>query len=69
VAIQVANSGDSLKSFRRQFFRSLIFRFFNREDTWDYLRKALGSEPSLDNFDPALYGQLITNYKKAKKKA
>lgn len=68
-AIRVANSDDSLKSFRHQFFRSLIFRFFNREDTWAYLRKALGSEPSLDNFDPTLYGQLITNYRKAGKSA
>jgi hypothetical protein len=62
-AIRVANSSKSLKSFRDQFVRSLIFRFFNREDTWRYLCKALGQEPSADNFDRERYTQLLSDYK------
>ncbi len=40
------------------FFRILLFKIFNRTDTWEYLRDQVG-EPELSGFDPARYARAL----------
>lgn len=49
----VIYSGD--QSPREVFFRTILFRFFNRISTWEYLSAALGNEISFSNYDFCLY--------------
>jgi len=39
-------------------FRTLLFRVFNRIDTWDSLVAAVG-EPTIESFDPVRYGRVL----------
>jgi hypothetical protein len=64
-AIRIANSGDSLDSFRHQFCRSLTFRFFNSWQTWEHLCNELGEEPNANSFDRSLYTRTIDEYREA----
>lgn len=40
------------------FFRTILFKFFNRTDTWDRLLAALG-EPRVSSFSPERYGHVL----------
>lgn len=46
------------------FFRVLLFKLFNKIETWDLLTEALGEEPSLGNYDFARYDRILTEAKK-----
>ena len=41
-------------------FRILIFKVFNRIETWEFLEQALEEPISLHNFKPALYSELLS---------
>jgi hypothetical protein len=45
---------------REVIFRTLLFKLFNRIETWEALRSAIG-DISTAGFDPQLYGQVLTN--------
>ncbi len=40
-------------------FRTLLFKVFNREATWDALEDALGEQPSLENYDFRRYARVL----------
>jgi hypothetical protein len=40
------------------FFRALLFKFFNRIETWEALQHSVGP-PELRSFDPVLYGRVL----------
>jgi hypothetical protein len=44
-------------------FRILLFKFFNKEETWDLLTNALGDEPSLANYQFSRYDKIFTEAK------
>jgi hypothetical protein len=58
--IRIANSGRSLGSFEEQFFRTVLFKTFNLDSTWQLLTAALGEEPRLDNFDLNRYCSILS---------
>jgi hypothetical protein len=39
-------------------FRVLLFKMFNRVDTWESFREVVG-EPCVDTFDPAVYSRIL----------
>lgn len=41
------------------FFRCLLFKIFNKIETWELLRSRFG-EPSLDNFEESSYARVLT---------
>jgi hypothetical protein len=61
--IEVANASAS-NDLRNAFFRILLFKFFNKIETWDLLTEALGEEPSLKNYDFSRYDSILTKAKK-----
>lgn len=61
-AIEVANSPAS-NDLRNAFFRILLFKFFNKIETWDLLTAALGEEPGLKNYDFSRYDSILTKAK------
>lgn len=42
------------------FFRTLLFKFFNKIGTWEYLLSRLGF-PRAGDFDPNIYDQILTD--------
>ena len=40
--------------------RILVFKIFNRPDTWEYLMSELGQPLTVDNFDPPTLAKLLT---------
>jgi len=55
----VIYSGD--QSPQEVFFRTILFRFFNRISTWEYLTVALNDEISYANYDFRLYDEILTS--------
>ena len=45
-------------------FRVLLFKIFNRIDTWDHLVRHAG-EPQLTSFDPIHYGRILNRRRRA----
>jgi 5-hmdU DNA kinase-like protein len=43
---------------REVFFRTLLFKLFNKIDTWELLVRTVGW-PTTDAFDPSLYGSVL----------
>jgi DNA polymerase I len=58
--IRIANSGTSLESFEEQFFRTILFKTFNLDSTWQLLTRGLGEEPNLANFDLNRYSAILS---------
>ncbi|MBX3629016.1 MAG: hypothetical protein KF908_03710 [Nitrosomonas sp.] len=56
----VIYSGD--QSPKEVFFRTLLFRFFNRISTWEKLCKALKGQISYAGYDFRLYDALLTSF-------
>ncbi len=44
---------------REVFFRTLLFKFFNRIDTWELLLERLGERPTWEDFDVDRYAQIF----------
>lgn len=44
-------------------FRSILFRIFNQPATWEALRAGLEAEPTLSNFDPDVYADMLTAHR------
>jgi alpha-glutamyl/putrescinyl thymine pyrophosphorylase clade 1 len=59
--ISIANAPG--RDLRNDFFRTLLFKFFNKIETWDLLTSALGEEPSLKNYDFSRYDRILTEAK------
>jgi hypothetical protein len=57
--IRIVNSGPSLDSFEEQFFRTVAFKTFNLDSTWQKLTTGLGEEPRLSNFDLDRYCSIL----------
>jgi hypothetical protein len=57
--IRIVNSGPSLDSFEEQFFRTVSFKTFNLDSTWQKLTAGLGEEPRLSNFDLDRYCSIL----------
>lgn len=53
--------GLSLNKWSRNnlFFRTMLFKFFNRISTWRLLVSELGEEPTCENFSSKRYGQIL----------
>jgi hypothetical protein len=66
--IRLSYSGPSLDSFEEQFFRVLLFKFFNKEETFNLLTRELGEEPALSNFDFARYDKILETARAGKRK-
>jgi alpha-glutamyl/putrescinyl thymine pyrophosphorylase clade 1 len=49
--IRIANSGASPESLEEQFFRTILFKTFSLDSTWQLLARGLGEEPRLNNCD------------------
>src|SRR4029077_13623868 len=49
--IRIANSGASHDNFEEQFLRTILFKTFNLDSTWQLLTAGLNEEPRLGNFD------------------
>lgn len=49
---------DAQRDAADTFFRTLLFKIFNRIDTWEYLRDQIG-EPELSSFDPDRYARAL----------
>jgi hypothetical protein len=62
----VIYSGD--QSPQEVFFRTLLFRFFNRISTWENLTVALNNEISYANYDFRLYDEILTSFINGKNK-
>lgn len=53
----------ALHSPQEVFFRTLLFKSFNKIETWQWLRDELGQEPSWAGFDLARYNGALERYK------
>ena len=42
------------------FFRTLLFKFFNKIETWELLLEHIG-EPRVENFEPTQYSEILTS--------
>lgn len=62
----VIYSGD--QSPQEIFFRTVLFRFFNRISTWENLSVALNNEISYANYDFHLYDEILTSLINGKNK-
>lgn len=62
----VIYSGD--QSPQEIFFRTILFRFFNRISTWKSLSAALNNEISYANYDFRLYDEILTSFINGKNK-
>lgn len=51
---------DGPRAAREVLFRTLLFRFFNRSETYAFLRTQLGSAPTWESFDVATYDALLS---------
>ena len=49
----------SAASLEEQFFRILLFKLFNKIETWEALTEALGEEPRIANYDFARYNSIL----------
>jgi hypothetical protein len=58
--IRIANSGASLESFEEQFFRTILFKTFNLDSTWQLLTRGLNEEPRLKNCDLERYCWILS---------
>jgi 5-hmdU DNA kinase-like protein len=58
--IRIANSGPSLENFAEQFFRTILFKTFSLDATWQLLTAGLGQEPRLNNFDLERYCSILS---------
>lgn len=56
----LSNSGASLESFEEQFFRTILFKTFNLDSTWQLLTRGLGGEPRLNNCDLERYCSILS---------
>lgn len=62
----VIYSGD--QSPQEVFFRTILFRFFNRISTWESLSAALNHEVNYTNYDFRLYDEILTSIINGKNK-
>jgi hypothetical protein len=62
----VIYSGD--QSSQEVFFRTILFRFFNRITTWETLSAALNNEISYANYDFNLYDEILSDLINGKNK-
>ena len=62
----VIYSGD--QSPQEVFFRTILFRFFNRISTWERLSAFLNNEISYSNYDFRLYDEILTSFINGKNK-
>lgn len=51
--------GNDQRSIENTFFRILLFKLFNRTETWDLLVEHLG-EPNVENFDVTNYDRVLS---------
>ncbi len=51
--------GDEETSAENAFFRILLFKIFNRIETWELLKSTFG-EPSVESFDVSRYGEVLS---------
>jgi hypothetical protein len=58
--IRIANSGTSIESFEEQFLRTMTFKTFSLDSTWQLLIAGLNEEPRLDNFDLNRYCSILS---------
>jgi len=47
------------------FFRVILFKLFNKIETWKNLREKLGGNPAYASFDMSLYGSILTSARQA----
>jgi 5-hmdU DNA kinase, helical domain len=66
--IRISNDTISAASLEEQFFRILLFKLFNKIETWTALTEALGEEPRLANFDFERYDRILEELKGRKVK-
>lgn len=50
---------DGSSSVEEVFFRTLLFKLFNRIDTWELLSDGLGTTPTWRGFDVERYGRIL----------
>jgi hypothetical protein len=63
--IRISNDSISAASPEEQFFRIMLFKLFNKIETWQALSEALGEEPRLANFDFDRYANILEELKKS----
>lgn len=63
--IRISLDEISATSIEEQFFRILLFKLFNKIETWQALTALLGEEPRLANFDFARYDGILEELKKS----
>ena len=57
--VDISLDGISATSIEEQFFRIILFKLFNKIETWQALTEALGEEPRLANFNFARYNGIF----------
>jgi hypothetical protein len=62
--IRISLDPISATSLEEQFFRIVLFKFFNKIETWQALTAALGEEPRLANFDLDRYDYILEGLKR-----
>jgi hypothetical protein len=63
-AIAIANPPPARANLENDFFRVLLFKLFNKIETWDLLTEALGEEPDLENYDFSRYDRILIEAKR-----
>jgi alpha-glutamyl/putrescinyl thymine pyrophosphorylase clade 1 len=62
VGIRISNDEISAASLEEQFFRILLFKLFNKIETWEALTEALREEPRLANFSFSFYNEIFEEF-------
>lgn len=57
---RVQYSPDASQDAAELVFRTLLFRIFNKIETYESLKRYLDGHPTLSSFDPNLYGAILT---------
>jgi len=58
--IRIANSGAGHDNFEEQFLRTILFKTFNLDSTWQLLTAGLNEEPRVGNFDLNSYCSILS---------
>jgi hypothetical protein len=66
--IRISLDPLSAGSLEEQFFRIILFKLFNKIETWQALTRFLGEEPRLLNFDPDHYDDILEELRARKVK-
>jgi hypothetical protein len=66
--IRISLDAVSTTSVEEQFFRILLFKLFNKIETWQALTTALGEEPRLANFDLERYDEILEGLRRERVK-